>query len=246
MTVLWIILGSLLGIILLALSLVFFGRARVRITYNGKIKVILTVCKISFTVIGKEERPRKEKSLSQCKNPERALKKELKRQKRAAKKALKKALKKKQKAAQKALEKQRRKAASPSLGITEHIAIIGELLKVVRDGTKGHLKLRIRALQIRIATEDAAKTAILYGAVLQAASLLLEWIDSAFPIVNRKHDVLSISPDYLSAKTYARIDIECSMSIFRLLGLVISLLTTHSDAKQRAVLRARKKPANKH
>ena len=241
MTALWIVLGVLLGLILLVSLLFFVGKAGIRIRYDETLRVTLYVFAIPIQLVGKDRKSDEKKNLSRCRNPERVLKKELKRQKKAAKKAYKKALEKKKRAAEHALQKKLEKANTPALGIKANLEIIHELLKTLRDGTTGRINIRVRQLKIRIATEDAAKTAILYGVVLQSASYLLEWIDSSFNQVRRNTKEMEIVPDYLTTSTTAKIDIHCSMRIFRLAFLVFDLFNTHKEEKSKAIRRARKK-----
>jgi len=245
MTALWIVLGVLFGLIVLLPLLFFFGKAGVRIRYDGKLRVTAYVFAIPISVIGKEEKKNAPKNLSRCKNPERVLKKELKKQKKAAKKAYQKALAKKKRVVEHALQKQREKANQPSLGIHDHLGIILELLKVLRSKTRGKIRVRIRKIKIRIATEDAAKTAILYGVVLQSASYLLEWINRRFCTVWRKHDELEITPDYLETTSSANVDIYCAMNVFQITLLAVNLLNTHQNETDKALRRAKEKARKK-
>ena len=242
MTALWIVLGVLLGLILLVCLVCFFGKARVRIRYDRELRVIAYIFGIPFYSIGEDKEPkRKKKNLSRCRNPERALQKELKRQKKAMKKAYRKALNKKKKTAKLALEKKRLRQDAPSLGIKVELEIILELLKTLRDYTKGKIFIRVRRMKIRIATEDAAKTAILYGAVLQSATCILEVIDQYFNPIHRKDGDMEIFPDYLATASEATINIECSMRLVQFLDLLINLQEAHETATARAVRRVRKK-----
>ena len=241
MTALWIILGAFAGLLLLISLLLFFGKAGVRIQYDGKLKVTAYVFAIPISLAGKEKEENAPKNLARCRNPERVLKKELKRQKKAAKKAYQKALEKKKRAAQHALQKEQEKANQPSLGIHDHLGIILEILKVLRSGTKGRIRVRIRQIRIRIATGDAAKTAILYGAVLQSASYLIEWVNNRVCRVCRKSDALEIIPDYLGTSSSAHVNIHCSMRIFQLAMLAFHLFNTHKEETEKAVRRAKTK-----
>ncbi len=241
MTALWIVLGVLLGLILLVCFVCFLGKARVRIRYDGEFRVIVYVCGIPiYSIGGDEKQKRKKKNLSRCRNPERVLKKELKRQKKATQKAYRKELKKKKSTAKLALEKKRLRENAPSLGFKAELEIILELLKTLRDYTKGRIFIRVRQMKIRIATEDAAKTAILYGAVVQNAACFLELIDQYFNPIHRKDGDMEIFPDYLATESEAKIKIDCSMHMIRFFELVINLQETHETATEKAVRKVRK------
>ena len=159
MKVFLIVLAVLAGIILLVALLLFFGRARIRIRYHERLRVVAYVCGIPIPILSNKEKPIKQKNLSRCRNPERVLKKELKKRKKAAQKLAKKALKKKQKAAERSIRKKQHKSLQPKVGLAENLEMILTILKAVRDGTRGKILVRIRKMQIRVATADAAKTA---------------------------------------------------------------------------------------
>lgn len=241
MTALWIVLGVLLGLILLVCFVCFLGKARVRIRYDKDFRVIVYVCGIPIYTIGGDEKPkRKKKNLSRCRNPERILKKELRRQKKSARKNYQKELKKKKSTAKLALQKKHLRENAPSLGFKAELEIILELLKTLRDYTKGRILIRVRQMKIRIATEDAAKTALLYGVVVQNAACILELIDQSFNPIHRKDGDMEIFPDYLATKSEAKIKIDCSMRVIRFLELVINLQKTHETATEKAVQKVRK------
>lgn len=234
-----IVLAVLGGILLLLGLLVFFGRAKVRIRFRKELRVTLYVCGVPIP-IGKEKKEKpKKKNLSRCRNPEQVLRRELKRQKKAAKKAEKREQQKKNRKLKKAERKRQHEKSTSSLRLMENLELILQILKTLRKETKGRIGLRIRAMQIRIGTEDAAKTAILYGTVLQSASFLLGWIDTHFKRVPNRDGELEVVPDYLSGTTSANIDLECSMYLSQILMLAVKLLSTHQSTKKRLLKRAR-------
>ncbi|MBE6600961.1 MAG: DUF2953 domain-containing protein [Ruminococcaceae bacterium] len=243
MNVLWIILAVLGGILLLLGLLLAFGRAKLRIRYRENLRITVYICGIPIPIRTKKKEEKKKKNLSRCRNPERVLRRELRRQKKAAQRAHTRAERKKVRALQKKKRAQQHgQSKSSPLRLIENLELILQLLKTLRKETKGQIRLRIRAMQIHVGTEDAAKTAILYGTVLQSASFLLGWIDTHFKRVPSREGELEISPDYLSGATSANIDIECSLYVSKLISLALKLLTTHQSTRKK-ILRARVKKA---
>ena len=229
MNVLWIVLGILFGLILLVAFLFFFGKVRLRIRYiNGKLQTKAYVCGIPFNLLEDEEEVEK-KNLSRCRNPERALKKELKRQKRAAKRAYREEVRKKKRIAKRALARHRNQRRVPKTGLKEDLQVIWEILKTFRERTRGRILIRVRKMQIRVGSEDAAKTAILYGVILQSVSCILEWIDKSYNTIHRNDGDMEIVPDYLSDSCRATVDIECSMYISQFLEMFINLMMTREE-----------------
>ena len=79
----------ILGVILVAAVLIFFfGNAKIRILTKDQIRVVASVCGISFTIYpDKKDSQKKPKNLARCRNPEAILRRELRRQERAKAKA---------------------------------------------------------------------------------------------------------------------------------------------------------------
>lgn len=235
MTPLQIVLTVVIGLILLIAALLLFGRAGIRIVCRERVKVVASVLGIRFTLVSdKEKGDRAKKDLSRCHNPDRVLKKEMRRRKRLAKKARKKKLKAAKRAAQHKEKKQEKKALQPSPNLRENLAMITALVKRLYAVTKGKIDIHVRKLQIRVGTDDAAKTAILYGAILQSAAYLLSWIDTHFAHIRREAGDMSVEPDYLSDKCHAEIDITCSLYLSQVLSMAIKMLFAYRNEKAKA------------
>ena len=74
---------------------------------------------------------------------------------------------------------------------------------------------------MRVATGDAASTAILYGSISQALSYLVATLDSITNLDSLKRSDILIYPDYLSDKLEAKINLTFSI---RLIGVVDTAL----------------------
>lgn len=73
------------------------------------------------------------------------------------------------------------------------------------------MRLEIARLRIRVGTGDAATTALAYGAISQAVSYLLAWIDETFRRKQRKQNDFSIQADFVNKTAQA----ECKL-LFRI------------------------------
>lgn len=251
MKLLWIILAVLAGLILLVAALLIFGKAKLRIICREKVKLVAYVFGIRFTLISSEKKKPKEKNLSRCHNPDRVLKKELRRRRKAAMQALKKREKAAKKAAKKALkkkQKQEQAAQVPAPNLKENLEMVAVLLKKLHRATKGKVDIHVRKMKISVGTDDAAKTAILYGAVVQSAAYLLQWIDHSFAEIRRNPGDMEITPDYVSGKCHADIDITCSLYLSQILGIAVRMLSAYRTARavalKKAKLRTEKKTAS--
>lgn len=246
-----IVLTVVIGLILLIAALLLFGRAKIRIVCREKVKVVASVLGIRFTLISdKEKGDRAKKDLSRCHNPDRILKKEMRRRQRLAKKARKKKLKAAKRSAQHKEQKQEKKELQPSPNLKENLAMITALLKRLYEVTRGKIDIHVRKMLIRVGTDDAAKTAILYGAILQSTAYLLQWIDTHFAHIRREAGDMSVEPDYLSDKCHAEIDITCSLYLSQILSLAIKMLVTYrgekAKAEKKAAARVRKARSAQH
>lgn len=238
-----IVLISIGALLLLLLLLLLFGTARVRLTYTGKKpRVVVSVLGIRFTILSDKDPDEAKTDLSRCRNPKRVLKRELKRQKKLAAKAEKKKRKAAQKAAEKAKKKREKKALAatqPAPNLNENLNMILALLKKLYALTHGKMKVRVKRLMISVATDDAAKTAILYGTVVASVSAIIEFIDRKFTRIHRRSGEMQVRADYLSEKTKAEIDIVCSIRLYRAFHIAISMLLAWRTERSVAVKKAR-------
>ncbi|MBQ8309810.1 MAG: DUF2953 domain-containing protein [Clostridia bacterium] len=238
MIVLWII----LAILALLVLLILFGSAKVHIVCREKLRIAVSVLGIRFTLISdKEKKEKPKKELETCHNPDKVLKKELKRQMKAAKKAEKKRLKALKKAEKKKALAASGKRATPNL--KENLEMILALLKKLYAETRGNIKIRFRRMHIYVGSNDAAKTAILYGVIVQSVSYILNLVEEKFTHVKRRDGDVTVEPDYTSAQCSADIDLICTVKIRRAISMALSMLLAYNRergiAYKKAALRER-------
>lgn len=213
------VIGALLVLLLLFLLL---GKAKLRVIYRNEVKVFLYVLGIRFRIY-----------------PEKPLKPD---SKAAKKRALKKQERKRKRKLQKAQDVA---AGKPTPNLVENIQMILAILKTAYKKARGKMIVRVRCFRISVATGDAATTAILYGHVITAATLLLQWINSCVNPIKRSEDAMRIYPDFLSSKSDAEVDIEIGLRLIRGILLGITLLSSFHSEKAKAVRCAQKRLAKK-
>lgn len=224
MKILLIVLAVLAAVFVLLFLLLFFGCASIRITYREQLRVVLNVLGLRFRLYPEKAPTTKA-----------GLRREAKRKRRQR-------LRK----AEKRMRKQKRAAAGePTPNLPENLQMIWALVKLARRKVKGKLFIRVYRFDIRIATGDAAKTAILYGATVGAAAPLLQWINADFNTIERESGNMSIRPDFLAEKSSVDIDLELGMKIFRGLIVAGALLSAYRDQKELAIQKARRRIARK-
>ncbi len=143
------------------------------------------------------------------------------------------ALKRKQaKEAKKAAKKQRKKEkkkaqhkAKTPRTLREKIRFVRALAAAIFRRTHKHLRLHAARLHILIATDDAATTAVAYGAVAQSVSYLLALFDK---ITHLRAPDVALVPDFTQEHSEFDLHVVLSIRLFGVLavafGTVFSLL----------------------
>ena len=238
----------ILGVILVAAVLIFFfGNAKIRILTKDQIRVVASVCGISFTIYpDKKDSQKKPKNLARCRNPEAILRRELRRQERAKAKAE----RKKERAARKAAKRSEKKIGIPQKycpvpNIKENLEMVLALLKKFYYKTRGKVRIRINKLHIRVSADEAAHTAILYGIVTQLLHTIVTYVENNYALLEGRDENISVNPDYVSTECSADVDIVFSAKIWRALFIFIEMVDAYDAEKKiayrKAALRKREK-----
>lgn len=109
-------------------------------------------------------------------------------------------------------------------GILESVKLITDILSAFLKAFAKHLHIDLAKVHIKIATSDAAKTAILYGAVSGALACLLDILDSITNLDKIKNSSVNVYTDYLSEKCTADINISLGISVFGALATLFKTL----------------------
>ena len=238
----------ILGVILVSAVLIFFfGNAKLRVVSKDRIRVVASVCGISFTIYpDKKDAPKKPRNLARCRNPEAVLRRELKRQQRAKEKAERKKLR----AARRAAKRAEKKIGIPQKycpvpNLKENLEMVLALLKRFYYKTRGKIKIKVNRLHIRVSTDDAAHTAILYGIVAQLVYRIVVYVEENYTALQRRDGDLLVEPDYASSECSADIDVVLSAKIWRVISIFIDMSNAYDAEKKiayrKAALRKREK-----
>ena len=143
---------------------------------------------------------------------------------RRIRKRRKKAHIKKRIAAEKAaLRKKRIKDSKLSM---KNLRLVRLLLHLIRDIYRpiiSAIRIRVDRLFVSVGTEDAAKTAILYGVAAQGAAYILALLDS-FTKTRINNEETAVIADFTATKTVTDIKIRILISPLRIIGLYIKAL----------------------
>lgn len=217
----------IIGAILLLIALLLLLRVRICIVLKDDIGVTLHILCFKKRLFPRRKAP-KRKYLSK------------KRAAKNARKAAKKAAREKAKAAKK-------KHLFPSKKkrtLAEKIVLVRAISAVLVRKTRKHLRLHAARLHIRVATGDAAQTAVLYGVVCQSLSYLLALFDRVTKLKAVTPDV-SVTADYLAEKPSADVKLVFSLRVWGAIAILfgaafayIRTKTKRSNHKKRAAAKA--------
>lgn len=125
--------------------------------------------------------------------------------------------------AQKVAEARRRAAGEPKQkrDIAGLIGMATEVAKVFISRFGKHLRINIRRLRITVATDNAADTAVMYGAVCGAVQCFMELLNSTAHLKLPREDELCVVPDFTSDKLKADVDVAFSFRVWQIFDMLI-------------------------
>ena len=137
-----------------------------------------------------------------------------------------------EKGRKKKAKKEKEKAALPKKAVGEYITIFTDALKELVHKLKRYLFLEKYNIKADIGTDDAAKTAILYGAASNAAAQLWMLVCSLKRRTrNPKLIYTEIKPDFIAEQTDFYADIELSIRLWQILSLGMTALGVYKKLK---------------
>ena len=209
MVALYIIGGILLFIVLLCLLPV-----GIRIKYD---KAFCLYVNIGF--VRRRFIPARQKKIRVSDYSERNLEKQRKRNQ-------KKAEKKKKKASGKKAEKKDSVLSSRMKNIDtapDMIAQLYDMLSFTADKFAKRLSVKIFRLDATIGSDNAAKTAILYGGACSAAGCISAFLDQHMKLKKRSGASINIAPDFLAEKPVVYADVSMSVRIGGIFSFLIEI-----------------------
>ena len=140
------------------------------------------------------------------------------------KKALRKKLKAEKKRQKKQLPKKAGETATPKKGkgLLESIGLIKELLSALIPKTAKRIRIKATRIIINVATDDAAKTALLFPAVNGAVIGLVTYLDNASRFKDLDKSNIAVRADFVSQRTTADIEISFSLRSKHLLEILFA------------------------
>lgn len=211
----------LVAVIVLAVVMFLFGLAMTRIRFRFSYDKERIIAAVRVWFIRIRILPKKKKKAPSAKHF--SIKPFRRRVKRRMKKARKEGLKR--------LQKQRSAKSSESdedkktkRDIRAIIAMLTDMLKTFFSRFPRYLKTDVARLVIGVASDDAAKTALMYTEVAQASQYLITLLQTHTELCLDKKGYVSIYPDFTADEWRLEADIVFSIRIWQVAALAISLL----------------------
>ncbi len=108
---------------------------------------------------------------------------------------------------------------------------VREALLILIKRFLGRLHFRFIVLKVNVATENAATTALLYGAINQGVSYLLETLKTISKVDVTKKSDISVTADFLSQKTDFKAKIVLYLHFISLVYVGIHAIKTYFKIK---------------
>ena len=227
----------IIGGIVLFFAFILSLKATVTVAYCDEVTLSVRVLFFKIRILPKKEK-RGPHSMS-AKKAERIKKKLRKKQEKKAEKKHRKAEKKAEK---KEIPKEEKKKMSLP-DILDMISLVRKLLCKVVKIFFGHLRIDIARLKIRVATGDAATTAIAYGAITQAVNLLFPVLESVKNFSLPKTRDIDIVPDFTGDGIEADVEFSFKLRVWHLFHVAFGALGTAIKHFVKKIFRDQKKKA---
>ena len=104
-------------------------------------------------------------------------------------------------------------------GLAEQITDIADLARLILRRSLYHARVDVESLAITVASSDAAKTALLYGAVSAALAFLTETLDQFSHLRIRKAERYGVAADFSSDRTRADVRLHFRLRVHHLIRI---------------------------
>lgn len=204
MLILYIILALIAALILLV-GIILLLPVKIRVEYQNDLRLSASLLGLALWEV-----PKRKRKVNLARYSKEAI---AKRKRRLQKKRARLAEKKQQKGqVGNTVPRQDKQQASL---VDDLQFILKQLSTILSRGVK-HVRVEIRRFLISVATEDAAQTAILFGAVNQAAMALLAFLDQVDKLEQTRHSQIRVIADFASQKSKADIQIILTLRLWQI------------------------------
>lgn len=99
------------------------------------------------------------------------------------------------------------------------VKLLIEIAKKVLEKTWRYIRIKTECYDITVGTDDAAKTALIYGGVSQATSYLFTLLDETAHFRVKRKAPVNVGVDFLSAETRANVQMDFCLRLWHILSI---------------------------
>lgn len=99
------------------------------------------------------------------------------------------------------------------------VKLLIEIAKKVLEKTWRYIRIKTECYDITVGTDDAAKTALIYGGVSQATSYLFTLLDETAHFRVKRKAPVNVGVDFLSAETKASVQMDFRLRLWHILSI---------------------------
>lgn len=114
--------------------------------------------------------------------------------------------------------------------IIENVRSIAAVLGVIVEKSSKLIRVRLHCLNITVGSDEAAKTAVLYGAACSACDMLLDTLGRVWNFKAR-NDSVSVSADFLSEKMTGAVKVVFWTNVVGAIGILFPALLKYLNEK---------------
>ena len=194
----------ILFIVLAVIAVILLAPIKLRIKYEAEPQISLRFLFLKYRIFPKKQ-PKKKMSRKDF------LSKLFEKRKRRAS------------VAKKASAAHKKKKSSAS-DILEFIKSASDFLKKMLGSFLKRAKIKVSEINIVVATEEASKTAIMYGVISQAVAYLLQLLDNFTKLKKAYKGSICVVPDFTREDSSIKLDICLQYRLLNASGLLLSAL----------------------
>ena len=214
---------TILGVLLLLILLITMLRVHLIIEADTSARVYIKLLFIKIRLYPKEKKELNLKDYSPKRIAKRARKMKKKAEVKLKKEAKKSKRNKKKQEQGNTSEKSSKRQKLSLAETTEIVALVLELTKTFFRKFGQRLRLDLTKIHINVGSEDAAKTALTYGAICSGVSCLCEFLDSMFTVRSHCERDIIVNADFLSEATNLDITINVSLRVWEAIDIALAV-----------------------
>ncbi len=222
----WIIFLSVVAII----WLIGMISANVVLTYDNELSVYIRVLFLKFRITPKVIK-KPDPSKYTAKKYARMLEKQAKAEEKKAKKKKSRTKKTGGAAVADADSNGKKKDARSLEDIVELVDLVLELVKRLFVSFGKHLRITAARMRIKVATGDAATTAIAYGAVCQSVAYIVEILYNITNFRVKKSDDINVTADFAAIKSELDLKLIFRLRVWHVFAMLFAVLNGYIGKK---------------